>query len=246
MLERAARIIAISETTKREVSRFYGIDGSRIDVVYHGIDRTGTPPGPAGATLRLPDRYLLYTGQRFHYKNWLFFVRALAEVLLSYEDLKLVCTGPEFSRGEIAYLADLGLNERVVRLRSSFGDLPLLYAHALAFVFPSLSEGFGLPILEAMDAGCPALLSDIPVMREIGSTAALYFPPKDMDSIRACVASVVDDAELRRSLSLKGKDRAADFSWETTFAKTLDVYKMAILDPARHSVEMIGSRGGSI
>ena len=117
VLERAARIIAISETTKREVSRFY-----RDRRIAHRCrvsrDRSdgNADPGPAGATLRLPDRYLLYTGQRFHYKNWLFFVRALAEVLLSYEDLKLVCTGPEFSRGEIAYLADLGLNERVVRL----------------------------------------------------------------------------------------------------------------------------------
>jgi len=228
VLDRAARIIAISETTKRDLSRFYGIDGSRIDVVYHGIDRMEAPSRPMGDALRLPDRYLLYTGQRFHYKNWLFFVRAIAEVLLSYADLKLVCTGPDFSPGEKDYLADLGLSDRVVHLRSAFEDLPLLYSNAIAFVFPSLSEGFGLPILEAMAAGCPALLADIPVMREIGSAAALYFSPKDMDSIRACVTSVVDDPELRRSLTLKGKARAADFLWGTACAKTLEVYRKAV------------------
>jgi glycosyltransferase involved in cell wall biosynthesis len=228
VLERASRIIAISETTKRDVSRFYGINGSRIDVIYLGIDPGELPTKPATYSPALPDRYLLYTGQRFHYKNWLFFVRAIAEVLLSYPDLKLVCTGPDFSPNERGYLADLGLRDRVVHLRSRFEDLPLLYANALAFVFPSLSEGFGLPILEAMVVGCPALLSDIAVMREIGSTAALYFSPKDMDSVRACVASVVDNPELRRSLSLKGKDRAADFSWDRACTQTLEVYQKAV------------------
>lgn len=199
-------------------------------MVYHGIEVPGIQGWETAAPVGFPERYLLYTGQRFHYKNWLFFVRAISELLLSRENLKLVCTGPAFTNSEKEYLADLGIEDRVIHLRPRFEDLSFIYSKALAFIFPSLSEGFGLPILEAMAAGCPTLLSDIPVMREIGSEAALYFNPKEMDSIGLCVSRVLDDSDLRDTLSAKGKLRASEFSWDSTCSKTLDVYKKIVAE----------------
>jgi glycosyltransferase involved in cell wall biosynthesis len=229
VFKNATRIISISESTKKDIIKFYDIPESRIDVVYQGIEKYIYLDEESVSSIRLPEQYILYTGQRYHYKNWLFFVRAVTDILLSYKNLTLVCTGPAFTNSEKEYLIDLGLKDKVIHIRPRFEDLSVIYSKALAFVFPSLSEGFGLPILESMSVGCPTLLSDIPIMHEIGADAALYFLPKDMDSIRVKVSSIIEDRELRASLSAKGKIRALDFSWESTCLKTLDVYNKAII-----------------
>jgi len=105
------------------------------------------------------------------------------------------------------------------------GDLPALYGGALAFVFPSLYEGFGLPVLEAMACGTPAACSNVSSLPEVASDAALLFDPLDVESIALTLRRLVTDADLRADLRERGLRRAAHFSWERTARQTLEVYR---------------------
>jgi glycosyltransferase involved in cell wall biosynthesis len=100
-----------------------------------------------------------------------------------------------------------------------------LYAGAEAFVFPSLYEGFGLPVVEAMSCGAPVVCSDIPVLREVAGDAALYFDPRDAAQLAPMLTRVLDDATLRADLRTRGLSRAAQFSWERAARETLEVYR---------------------
>ncbi len=221
----ARRIIAISEHTRRDLVRLLSVDPARVDVVHLGwADETGgsEPRRPGG----LPARYVLFTGTRGQYKNWAFFVRAVAPLLTG--DLHLCCTGPPFSTEERGYLELLGLSSRVVHFPAREADLPAAYAHAAAFVFPSLYEGFGFPVLEAFAAGCPAVLADASALPEIGGEAAVYFDPKDAESLQEALRRVLEDAALRRELVARGRARVRTFTWQRTCAATAAVYRRAL------------------
>lgn len=221
---RAARIIAISEATKRDVVERLGVDPGRVSVVPLGFAwaSPARPPPP------LPERYLLYTGTRPAYKNWGFFVEAVAPLLRGTPELHLVCTGHPFSRDERALLARVGVEDRVVHVPANEGTLRAVYARALAFAFPSLFEGFGFPILEAFAEGCPAALARTTSLPEVGGDAALYFDPRDADSIRDTVARLVTDAPLRAELVERGRARVAEFTWDRTCALTAEAYRRAV------------------
>lgn len=222
LCERADCILAVSEQTKRDVVAFYGIDPARITVTYHGVSMSGG--AERAAPVGFPARYLLFVGTRNTYKNFPLLLEACAPLLAT--DLGIVCIGGgAFSPDEQALLQRHGIAGRVVQRNVSDDELAASYAHALALVFPSRYEGFGIPILEAFACGTPVLLAEASCFPEIGGDAALYFDPDDAAALREQLRRVIGDEALRASLVEKGRARASTFTWEATAAKTFAAYR---------------------
>ena len=233
-LGHATRIIAVSERTKQDIVRFYGLDPSTIDVVYHGTNRTIFYPDrdyTALALLRantgLTSPYLLYVGGRWTYKNFRTLLEAFAQSSLK-EKLMLAVAGPAWSQSEVQRLKELGL-EAYVRLipNPSDDDLRALYSAASAFVYPSCHEGFGIPLLEAMACGTLILASDTEVFREVAGDAAMYFNPNNATEISRMLEAALDEP-TRREYIARGFDRVEQFSWDKCADQTYEIYEKAL------------------
>jgi glycosyltransferase involved in cell wall biosynthesis len=219
LCERADIILAISEHTKQDVVKLYGIDPARITVTHLGnrLHGGGDAPRPAG----FPERYVLFVGTRNTYKNFGTFLEAVAPL-----EIGIACIGGgALDASETALIAKLGLTSRLVQRSVSDAELAACYAHAAAFVFPSRYEGFGIPILEAFACGAPALLADASCFPEIAGDAARYFDPDRPDQLRERLREVLDDPATADALRAKGRARAARFTWEATAAQTLAAYR---------------------
>lgn len=236
LVARAARIIAVSAHTKRDLVERLGVDPDRVDVIHHGF-AWSAPEGPLPHAV--PERYVLYTGTRASYKNWGPFVHAIAPLLLDDASLHLVCTGDRLSAEEQELLVALRLSGKVVHVSTSEGGLRALYARASVFAFPSLYEGFGLPVLEAFAAGCPAALARRSSLPEIGGDAAVYFDPTDASSIREALAAILSDASSRALLVARGRARLGNFTWENTCAKTMAAYRRVLGERHRSDHRMV-------
>lgn len=223
-VERADKIIAISETTKKDLIAFSDVDPSKIEVVYHGIDLQ--VPLATKEIANLPENYLLFVGDRSGYKNFYLFINAYKELSRKYPDIQVVLTGGgSVAISDLEFLRRLKLENKVTHVNVTDEELNFLYQNALAFVYPSLHEGFGLPILEAYKADCPVLLSDTDCFREIGADAAAYFHPYQLDDLVAVLEKTVNDTEFRKDLVSKGQSRLQDFPLDKSIKETLDVYK---------------------
>ncbi len=187
-------ILCISQTTKNDLLRLYGTLDKPVVVTPLGVSELFFDPPPRQRDE--PD-YVLHVGQRFSYKNFDVLLRALGRLTTVRPSLSLVCVGPPFDATELARLAELGLNERVQHRVANDEALPALFASALCFVFPSLYEGFGLPIVEAFAAGCPVILADMPCSTEVGGGAALYFPPADDENLATLIDQMAGDPVAR-------------------------------------------------
>jgi glycosyltransferase involved in cell wall biosynthesis len=230
LLQRADRIIAVSEFSKEEIQRFFGIQPDRIEVIHLGTSLGSHAPNGAGVGQSLPSpepfQYLLYVGKRAYYKNFDGFFEAAQPIFKQYRDLHLICAGGgSFSQEEQMSFSRAGLANRVHYRPITDHSLLLLYQHALAFVFPSLNEGFGIPVLEAFSGGCPTLLSNRSSLPEVGGDAAVYFDPEDAESICEAVRCVIDDESLRTQLKQRGRERLTLFSCEKTANRTFSVYQ---------------------
>lgn len=224
VLARADRIIAISTNTKNDLLRLYRVAEERVEVVHLAASMNANRNLPLETAI--PPRYLLFVGQRGGYKNFPLFARALVPVLRNDPELFIVCAGGgAFSHGELQMLAALGIESRVRQFPAGDELLLSLYRGAVAFVFPSLYEGFGIPVLEAFASGCPALLSNRSSLPEIGGEAALYFDPEDEESLRDAVASLLGSEAVRDSLMARGKKRVEEFSWKRVARETKVVYE---------------------
>jgi len=227
ILEKAKRIIAISETTKNDIINFYKISGENIDVVYlaNSINKTFD----VSDSLFNKYEYILYVGNRDGYKNFLSYLESIRELLIS-NNLRLVCAGGgNFSSDELSFINKLNLNKYIIFEKiENDTKLSTLYQNALFFVFPSLYEGFGIPILEAFANNCPALLSNTGSLPEIGSDSALYFNPSCFNSMFEMTSKMIRDVQLRNTLRLKGLMREKSFNWDLTFKETIEVYNRAL------------------
>jgi glycosyltransferase involved in cell wall biosynthesis len=222
--EKASRIIAVSEATKDDLCALMGVAESKVTVIYHGNSLSYE----RGDRL-YPRKYLLYVGERDGYKNFPFFAASISS-LLTKADLNLLCVGSrEFSREERRSLESMGIGPRVQHLNvSTSSDLANLYHFAEVFCYPSLHEGFGIPLLEAFSCGCPVAASAIPSFREVAGDAVEYFDPANASSIRTVVEEIVCSPERARELVRKGAARARCFSWEEAARSTLEVYRSAL------------------
>lgn len=228
LIEKAARIIAISENTKKDILEFANIDENKIDIVYHGkpfesVEKTENID-------YLPEKYILFVGQRSKYKNFVSFISAISEILLKDQDLYLICAGGfNFSRTEKEIINSLNLSNKILYTGiESENKLISLYKNASCFVFPSLYEGFGFPILEAFQCGCPLVCSNTSSFPEVAEDAACYFDPYDEISIKVSVENVIYDQNLRNNLIEKGYKQVENFSWYKTTEKTKKVYEKVI------------------
>lgn len=225
VIPKATHIIAVSEQTKRDLVNIMKIPEEKITVVYHGTDLSPFIPS---ANAPFEFEYLLYVGNRKAYKNFDTFVRASVPLLKRYPDLRIVCTGKSFSDNEKQYFQSLGILKQMVN-KFVFSDQELLdvYHYALAFVYPSLYEGFGIPILEAYKAGCPVMLNNTSCFPEIAGEAAIFFDLHDE------VNNFVEKFEMLYSMSFKERqqliqkqhERLSHFSWDKAAQQVAEVYQ---------------------
>ena len=220
-----ARFIAVSEHTKNDLVAEYGVRSDLIDVVYHGpsglTKKNDATPSERG-------NYLLYVGGRRGYKNFNALVKMVAPWLRERTSMRLVCTGTPFQNQEKKLLSDLGILGQCEAQFFPTSALPRLYANAFAFVFPSLYEGFGIPILDAFEAGCPTVLSQTSCFPEIGDNAALYFDPDAPESLIRQLVRLEIDPNLRATLRERALERVKSFSWARAAQETALSYQKAI------------------
>jgi glycosyltransferase involved in cell wall biosynthesis len=219
----AAHIIAVSENTKNDIIEHYGVADSKISVVYHASSLIKS----IHTTLQLPSHYILYVGTRYLYKNFNTFIHAVKNILIE-KNIKLLCVGAPFNNEENTLLQELGISEYCIQLFVDDNELYKVYANALFFAFPSLYEGFGIPILEAFDAGCPALISNTSCFPEIAGDAAAYFNPYDIADIESAVRRLTENETERMELITKGTERIKTFSWKNSAKQTVEVYKKVL------------------
>jgi glycosyltransferase involved in cell wall biosynthesis len=230
VIEHATAIIAISESTKKDILRFTNGDPERISVIYLGnpFEFLENFRNTAIRSDLLPNEkpYLLFVGKRGGYKNFIFFITALTHILTKDQNLRVFCAGGgQFTASELKILKDLDIHTKVRVVRSNDYILPQLYTNARAFIFPSLYEGFGLPVLEAFSCGCPVVASNTSSLPEIGGEAACYFDPHDPGSLVQALESVIMDTHSREHYIKKGRERVSEFSWKKTVRDTKTVYE---------------------
>jgi glycosyltransferase involved in cell wall biosynthesis len=228
---RARRLIAVSEHTRDAVVRRLGVDPTRVAVTYEAADSAESVE-PDRAVLErhgLDAPFLLYVGSAYPYKNLGRLIEAFARVGGGF---CLVLAGDQENFGAALkqQAAALGLAGRIIFPGPvSEAELAALYAGALAYAFVSLSEGFGLPGLEAMAAGVPVVAASAGSLPEVYGDAAHYCDPLDVESIATGLAEVASDEQLRARLVALGTQRAGEFSWRRTTEQTLAVYREALL-----------------
>lgn len=215
-------IICISENTKNDLYRFIDLSGKKVVVIHHGNSLEMIHPQKLP---RADYPYLLYVGtRRVKYKNFDLVLKALS-LCRSQTDVHLVCFGGgSFSPSEQARIAELGLGGRVHQVGGCDETLAGYYASALALVYPSKYEGFGLPPVEAMGLSCPVLSSNAPPMPEIIGDAGLFFDPENESALAGRIVAVTDQI-VRQDLVAKGKNRSVLFSWNKTAVLALNFYQ---------------------
>jgi glycosyltransferase involved in cell wall biosynthesis len=232
-LRAAHKIIAISECTKQDAVRLYGIEETKITVIHGGVDSYFSPASPeAAAAVRLrynlPERYILYVGTIEPRKNLITLLEAYRALRNRETGVKLVIVGKKGWRYENFFekLEEIGLEDDVVF--PGFvpdQDLPAVYTMADVFAFPSLYEGFGLPVLEAMACGTPVVCSNTSSLPEVAGKAAVLVSPQDVRGWREALDRILTSDELRADLRQHGLRQAAGFTWESAARKTCDAYR---------------------
>jgi glycosyltransferase involved in cell wall biosynthesis len=229
---RADAIIAVSEITRRHVMQYLHVAPERVVTVYSGVDDVfRRQPDPAGlrqirAKYSLPERFLLYAGAIYPPKNFTRLVRAYAQVGPA-QGIPLVVAGGEnrfLSEGELREPAALGIKDWVrwpgwVEQE----DLAGFYALAEALLLPSLFESCGLPVLEAMAAGCPVVTANCYGTKELAEGAAVLVDPQSVNEIADGIRRVLDDQTLRAELIAAGRVRSREFGWRRCATETLQV-----------------------
>lgn len=222
LTKKAKKIIAVSEYTKKEILNHYDfVSPENIEVIYHGIDLTNNQ------TTKKENKqaYLLYVGLREGYKNFYFLLRAFKKIQKEHTNIQLICVGPSFNMNEQIYIDFLGLKNNVKCAgRVSDEELISLYSNAIAYVSPSLSEGFGIPLIEAMKYEAPLFISDIPIYREVAGNAATYFDATNENDCYAKFHQIIDKQQIITQLNNASK-RIKIFSKEKMIENTFKFYK---------------------
>ena len=233
---RATAIIAVSEATKTDLQAFYGLDPARITVIPEAAAPSFVPqPAERVEAVRrrygLPPRYILSVGTIEPRKNLSRLIDACGPLLgMGLSDGLVIVGGKGWLyEGFFAHLERIPWRDKVILPGFvADEDLPAVYSGALVTVQPSLWEGFGLPVLEAMACGSPVCASNTSSLPEVGGDAARYFDPADTEAMRSVLTEVLRDPELRQEMRRRGLARAAAFSWRNTAERTLALYEQVL------------------
>lgn len=221
---KAAQIVTVSEQTKKDVINILGVPENKVSVVYHGADPA--PYYPSVGT-NFDFEYVLYIGERHMYKNFMGFCRDVMPVLRRHKELKVVCTGKPFTNEEYFFFDAFGMRERFIYMfMETNQDMLDLYHNAIAFVYPSAYEGFGIPILEAYKADCPVMLNRASCFPEIAGDAAVYFKmEKDRSDFEEQFETLYHmDTNSRKMIIEKQRQRLKMFSWDKSSLNLVKVY----------------------
>ena len=226
ILTRANHIIAISNNTKNDIIRILNIPPSKIDVIYHS---TSMKRHYGEHKLKVPNKYLLFVGDRSPYKNFNLLLKVFSKLSKDFNDLHLLCTGHSFSHQEEEIISQLQISKRILQIKASENELSELYSRAEVFIFPSLYEGFGIPILEAFACECPVALSNTSCFPEIAGNAAIYFDPYSENSMVQSLKEIINNKEMQKQLTVAGLKQLQLYSWDKAAKQTEEVYNKAIL-----------------
>jgi len=230
-LKKAEKIIAISQTTKNDLVYFFNVDDKKIEVIYGGVDEDFAVEFSEDEKNRfildngLPDNFLLFVGSINIRKNLLTLIKAFAN--LKSNDLHLVVVGKNGNQYNDVMKTIENLSVENIHFLGYCPKSMLikLYKTAVAYICPSLYEGFGLPVLEAMRLGCPCIVSNNSALEELFSDSAILIDPNDIDSICEGVNKIIQRNDLRKKYSELGLAKSQEFSWKNTAKQTLELYR---------------------
>lgn len=234
LAEKATKVIAISQYVKDDLARIDGIPKDKIEVVYLGGDNILRPQDQDASNFaaQLPKRYIVYDGTRkAGYKNFRPYLTAIAPILKKDTDLYFVCAGGvPFTEDEKHFFATLGIERQMINIpvRGTMPMQAVFWKNALLFAYPSLYEGFGIPLVQSMFCSCPAVGSNTGSTAEIGQDAIFTFDGKNADQMRETTDKALYDPVAREQKIKLGLKRAQDFTWKNTAEKTLAVYNSVV------------------
>ncbi|MDR1378904.1 MAG: glycosyltransferase family 4 protein [Synergistaceae bacterium] len=223
--ERADALICISESTKNDLLDLYGFrDSCKVKIIHHGYNDLSSL---SNSDMSLPSTpYFLFVGPRHSYKNFDRLLNAFALSPDLRKDFRVVCFGGSvFSNKEKEQFDKLGIADKFMRYEGGDDILAVLYKNATALAFPSLYEGFGFPLLEAMSCGCPVVASDTSSIPEVVGDAALLFSPTSSEELAAQLCRVAYNSEIRKHVIQLGRERCALFSWDRCVEETFRFYE---------------------
>jgi glycosyltransferase involved in cell wall biosynthesis len=231
---RADAIICISESTKNDLLEYYGrsIYSKNIDVIYHGnsltrkVDFSEIDQNRVNAVSKTSFKdYFLFVGGRSGYKNFEVALQAFCEGKFSRQGLQLVCTGTQFSKYESSIIRQLNIEKFVIACGTvSSEEMIGLYKNAIALIYPSSYEGFGLPPLEAMASGCPVIYANSSSLPEVVGDAGVMCEPLSVDQLIDSMSYILDKS-IRQTYIVKGLQRSSLFSWDESARKHASFYR---------------------
>lgn len=221
---RADHIICVSENTKKDLIEIFDVEPNKISVIYHGYSLKINKNYQYNVTV--PQPYILYVGDRGGYKNFQCLLQAYASSSQLKNNVQLLCFGGGvLSKDELSKINELGLSEgKVSQVSGNDNDLANFYRNASIFVYPSLYEGFGIPLLEAMSLHCPVACSNTSSLPEVVGKAAELFDPYNYESLADALEKVLFSPNRAENLVKLGTERIKNFSWEACALKTKEVY----------------------
>lgn len=225
-IKKASKIIAVSQTTKKDLMKFYHLPSEKIEVIYNGFQQSTTNHTTIGSK-----PYILYIGTIQPRKNLATLINAFRLLIKDKPEYSLVIVGKKGWLYEKIFYQVKTLNlQKKVHFTGYVSDEEKagLYTHASIFILPSLYEGFGIPLLEAMSFGCPVIASHASSLSEIGDDACLYFDPNNPKELKEKMTQVIENNTLRKELVKRGKKRVQLFSWEKCGEETLHIIKKII------------------
>jgi len=225
--ERADIIIAISQSTKNDLVELFGVEPQRVTVIHLASSLKESSMCVAAKAFSEP--YMLYVGERKGYKNFDGFIQAFSQSKMLMDNFHVVCFGGGvFDRTDMDLLKKTGVTNHVHQVKGDDAILASHYRDASAFVYPSLYEGFGLPLLEAMSLSCPVVCSNSSSIPEVVADAGVYFDPVDSSSIQMVLEDTLSNTQLLADLKARGQKRVSAFSWDRCAVETLSVYRALI------------------